>query len=126
MTRKTMFAAAACITFSAGAHAADSVNSELSHALAGALMAGASTAVADRYCPEHRALIGFTVSASLGVLGEAYQSATGGKFSLLDAASNAAGAAIGSIVTDKLILVPVTRRGEHGGAYYGVVSQIRF
>ena len=43
------------------AWANDSFSSEFSHAVGGALVASASTVVADRFWPEHRASIGFTV-----------------------------------------------------------------
>ena len=57
--------------------------------------------------------------------GEAYQASTGGKFGVLDAASNAIGAGIGSLVTDRFILMPVVRR-ERASTQYGVMAGYAF
>lgn len=114
------------------AFAADAFSSEFSHVVGGALIAGASTAVAARFWPENRALIGFTVGVTYGVLGELFDirgrtTKWNGKHSALDVASTAVGAGIGAVVTDRFILMPVVKR-EHGGRYqyYGVVGQYRF
>lgn len=114
------------ICLSGPGFASEALSSELSHTLAGALMAGASTAIADRYWPEHRALVGFSVSVTAGVLGEVYDSTRpNGKFSFLDVAVTAAGAALGTLGTDKLILSPAVSR-ELTSRYYGLVAGCRF
>lgn len=101
------------------------INSELSHAAGGALMAGGASYLAAPHWPEHRALIGFATSTVLGFAGEGLQRASGGSFSLLDAASNAVGAAIGALVTDRYLLVPVVHRSA-GQTFVGIVAQTRF
>lgn len=86
--------------------------SELGHAIGGMLMAGTATALVDHCWAEkaaHRGLIGFGISAASGFVGEGLQWASGGYFSLLDALSHAAGAAIGAYVTDEFILIPVVK-----------------
>lgn len=111
--------------FASNALATHSLNSELSHASAGALIAGGATVLAGQRWPEHRALIGFATSTALGFAGEGLQRASGGKFSLLDAASNAVGAAIGAFVTDHYLLTPVIQRSA-GQTVIGVVARAQF
>ena len=102
------------------------IESELSHVVEGLIISGAATAIADRYWPEHRALIGFAVGASAGFIGEFAQDWAGnGKFSLMDAVSTAIGAAIGTLITDRFILMPVVKQ-QSGNSYIGVVTQLRF
>lgn len=102
------------------------IESELSHVAEGVVISGAVTAIANRYWPEHRALIGFTVGASAGFIGEAAQDLAGnGKFSLMDAVSTAIGAAIGTLITDRFILMPVVKQ-QSGDSYFGVVTHISF
>jgi hypothetical protein len=85
-----------------------------------------TTAIANKYWPEHRALIGFAVGAAAGVIGEGVQDLSGnGKFGLMDAAANAVGAAIGTLVTDKFILRPVVMQ-QSGNSYIGVIAQVKF
>lgn len=108
------------------AGASDCLTSELSHAAGGMVISGVTTAVADKFWPEHRALIGFTVGAAAGVIGEGTQDLLGnGKFSLLDAVSNGLGAAIGTLITDKFILMPVVRQ-QSGNSFIGVVAHVTF
>lgn len=113
--------------WSSGAAFAD-VNawSEVSHATAGALMAGAVTWGSNYYWPEHRALIGFGAGTLGGAIGELVdRNQPGGKFSFADFASNAAGAAIGAFVTDRYFLAPVVQRTA-GQSYVGVMARVRF
>jgi hypothetical protein len=103
--------------FAGQASANDNIKSEMGHAIFGGVVAGAVTwGVSDRW-PEHRALVGFAASASLGVLTEA-TSRNG--FSALDAGSNALGAAIGALVTDEYLLAPVIKREAGHTSYIGV------
>lgn len=102
------------------------IESELSHVASGAVISGGVTAIANWYWPEHRALIGFTVGASAGFIGEAVQDLAGnGKFSLMDAVSTVIGAAIGTLITDRFILMPVVKQ-QSGNSYIGVVTQFSF
>ena len=103
--------------FAGQASANDNIKSELSHAIFGGVVAGAVTWGADNRSPEHRALIGFGASATLGVLTEA---ASKNGFSALDAGSNALGAAIGAMVTDQYLLAPVIKREAGHTSYIGV------
>ena len=92
----------------------DGFTSEISHAAGGALLAGLITqACAD---DERRAWIGFAVSAAAGALSESLQASRGarGYSSLLDAASHAAGAAVGAWLGDRYLLVPVLGRPHVG------------
>ncbi len=103
--------------FAGQASANDHINSEAGHAVFGGVVAGAVTwGVSDRW-PEHRALVGFAASATLGLLGEA---ASKNGFSALDAGSHALGAAIGALVTDQYLLAPVIKREAGHTSYIGV------
>ena len=103
--------------FAAKASANDNIKSEMSHAMFGGVVAGAVTWGASNRWPEHRALVGFGAAASLGVITEA-TSKNG--FSALDAGSNALGAAIGAVVTDRYLLAPVIKREAGHTSYMGV------
>jgi hypothetical protein len=104
--------------FATQASATDNIKSETSHAVFGALVAGAFTWGASYKWPEHRALVGFGASASFGVLTEAV--AKNG-FSALDAGAHALGAAIGAVVTDEYLLAPVIKREGGHTSYVGVM-----
>lgn len=88
-------------------------------------MAGGATYVADKFWPEHRALIGFTTSTVLGFTGELLARNRGGKFSIADPAFNMLGAAAGAFVTDRFILAPVVTRRE-GRVAVGISAGFRF
>ena len=118
-----------CLLFASPALASDGVASELSHATGGALIAGAVTGtVANKYWPEHRAMVGFTVSTATILIGEGVQVRNGARFSssLLDVASHTIGAAIGAIITDRYFLMPVLERDGSGSAKIGIVMQRSF
>lgn len=105
------------------------LTSQLSHAAGGAIIASAVTATAaDKYWPEHRGLIGFTVSTAAVIVGEGYEMAKGEKFSssLQDALAHAIGAMIGATITDKFILAPVVERDAAGSRKIGIVMQRYF
>ena len=110
--------------------AANNPSSQLSHVAGGALMAGALTAVGDRYWPKYdRAWFGFTVSTVAGVLSQAYEYADGSNDAgdaLLDAVSHALGSGIGAYVTDEYILMPVVRKDSSGGTYMGMNAIVKF
>lgn len=105
------------------------VGAEAAHAAGGAAIAGVATAVANNYWPEHRALIGFGISTAVGIIGEGIDRAqTGEKFSHMfeDIAFHTLGAAIGSLITDKFILIPVIKRDNSSSNYYGLAFQYLF
>jgi hypothetical protein len=102
----------------APAWAYDGFTSEASHAVAGAAMAAAGTAIADHWGVEHRAWVGFGASSLLGLFSETLQVASNHQSSLrsagLDVGSNMLGAAIGAWGTDRYLLKPaVTRDAGH-------------
>jgi hypothetical protein len=105
------------------------VPGESAHVLGGAIIAGATTAVADKFWPEHRALIGFSVSFAVGIIGESFD-----RFKhdeqyphiFEDIVFNTAGAAIGALITDKFILSPVIVREKAENPYYGLALWYSF
>lgn len=110
---------------------ADTINvpGESAHLAGGAAISGIATAIADRYWPEHRALIGFSVGTASGIIGEGIDRATNGEeFSsmLQDVAFTALGAAIGAFITDKYILMPVIKRDQDNGTSLGLAVQHTF
>ena len=108
--------------FASQACASDSFTSESSHLIFGTFLGAVSTWAANFVWPEYRVLIGFAFAASAGFVEEA--TAKSG-FSMLDAIWNMVGAAIGSGLTDQLLLAPVVKR-EAGNSYVGVLIQRRF
>jgi hypothetical protein len=111
-----------CMFFATNVFASVNVNSELSHAAGGAAIAGIVTAIANKDGSEHRAMIGFAVSTVGVVIAEGVQIAGGEKFSnsLQDMVSHAIGAALGSYVTDRFILMPVVKLDHSGSTYIGI------
>ncbi|MDP3466107.1 MAG: hypothetical protein Q8R86_10100 [Sulfuricurvum sp.] len=109
----------------------DSFNSEMSHVVGGAVMAGGITAVVDRYYPEYKAdrgMIGFGIS-SLSII--AFESVTvalrgDAKGQLLDVASHITGSAFGAFVTDKFILSPVVKNSTSEGKFIGLRAGVSF
>jgi len=99
----------------------DGFTSEISHVAGGALLAGTSTFLVDKFnwSHEHRALVGFGTGATLGVLGEL---ATDGS-SVIDMASHVLGAAIGAYSTDRWLLRPVIKQDAANGMYWGMELQ---
>ena len=112
-------------------YANESVGSEVSHVIGGAIMAGGITAAVERYYPEHRdsrSMIGFKVSSAAAIALQVIEYATNGnaKGQLLDAASHIAGSAFGAWVTDKYILTPVVKNTSNNGRYIGVAFEYSF
>lgn len=109
----------------------DSFNSEISHVIGGAVMAGGITAVVDSYYPEYKAdrgMIGFGVS-SLSII--AFESVTvalrgDAKGQLLDVASHIVGSAFGAFVTDTFILSPVVENSTSEGKFIGLRAGVSF
>jgi len=102
---------------------------ELDHVAGGAVIAGVSTAVANKYWPEDRALIGFSVSTAFGIISNMIDYVTSDRTfgsQLEDMAFNTLGAAIGTLITDKFILLPVIERNHAGSNYYGLAFQYSF
>jgi len=103
----------------------DSFNSEMSHAVGGAVMAGGITAIVDSYYPEYaenRGMIGFGISSIAIILEQGVECALNGgaKGQMLDAASHIVGSAFGAFVTDKYILSPVVTYSKNGEKTVGV------
>ncbi|MDX9900022.1 MAG: hypothetical protein RBT22_00835 [Aliarcobacter sp.] len=111
--------------------ASDSANSEASHFVGGAVMAGGITAVVDQYYPEYksdRGMIGFGIS-SIAVLAEQsieYAINGNARGQLLDAASHIVGSALGAFITDRYILLPVLKDSTRDGKYVGLSVQHSF
>jgi hypothetical protein len=110
---------------------ADTINvpGESAHVAGGAAISGIATAIADKYWPEHRALIGFSVGTASGIIGEGIDRASNGEaFSsmLQDVAFTTLGAAIGAFITDKYILMPVIKRDQADGTSLGLAIQHSF
>lgn len=109
----------------------DSLNSEMSHVIGGAVMAGGITAVVDRYYPEYkenRGMIGFGISSASMIVFESINMALGAnvKGQLLDIASHVAGSAFGAFVTDQYILSPVVNNSAAEGKYVGLALKHTF
>ena len=100
--------------FSAHSHAYDGLSSELSHAVGGALLAGAITKIYSE--SENRAWIGFAVSTAAVVLEQSYEISRGANRNsqIKDMAWHALGSALGAWATDKYLLVPVVTRTSVG------------
>ena len=109
-----------------GAQANDGLTSELSHGAGGLAWGSVTTLLVSDRWPENRALIGFGVALSAGLVGEIYDHSRGYGFSSLDVVATAVGGAIGAYVTDKFFLVPVMEKPQQGGRYLGVVARYRF
>lgn len=106
----------------------ESFNSEISHFGGGVLLGGALTVVGDYYCPEDRALFGFGVSSVGFAVEEIIMTAKHGRFlgNLLDVAAHTAGSALGAMISDKYLLMPVVTQSEANGNYVGIYARIPF
>ncbi len=109
----------------------NSVSSEMSHVVGGAVTAGAITAIVDSYYPEYRedrGMIGFGISSVAMLAFESITIALRGdaKGQLLDVASHTAGSAFGAFVTDKFILSPVIENSASEGKFIGVRAGVSF
>lgn len=106
----------------------DSLGSEFSHFVAGGVIAGTVTAIADHYGVEQRGWVGFWTSVGLSFISEGLQVAANGssqaKGSALDFGSNLLGAALGAWVTDRYILQPVVTRDAAGHQFFGMVLKL--
>ena len=109
----------------------DSLSSEMSHVIGGAVMAGGITAVVDSYYPEYKAdrgMIGFEISSVAMILESAVEFAIRGdaRGQTLDAIAHIAGSALGAFVTDQYILSPVVNNSAAEGKYVGLALQHSF
>jgi len=109
----------------------DSLSSEMSHVIGGAVMAGGITVVVDRYYPEYRndrGMIGFGVSSIAMIVFESVTIAVRGdaKGQLLDIASHITGSAFGAFVSDGYILSPIVHNSPVEGKYVGLALQHSF
>jgi hypothetical protein len=123
MKLKWVLAAGMLIT--SNVYATDSFNSEASHFVFGAVVAGGITWVVDAYFPayqENRGWIGFGISSVGAVLESAYEYSTNGngRNQALDAAYHIAGSALGAYVTDKYFLEPVVKTSGSEISYIGL------
>ena len=119
------------IVLMAQLEANDSFNSEISHAIGGAAMAGGIAAGIDRYYPEYRekrGMIGFGISSAAIIAVESVTIAVRGdaRGQLLDMASHTAGSAFGAFVTDRFILSPVVQDSPVEGKYLGLMIRHPF
>jgi hypothetical protein len=124
-----IFIISACSVLSL--HANDSLISEASHFIGGAVMAGGATAIVDQYYPKYqseRGMIGFAVSSIAIIAEQGVEYAINGnaRGQLLDAVSHIAGSALGSFITDKYILLPVIKESENEGKYFGLAVHHNF
>jgi len=106
----------------------NSFNSEMSHFLGGAVLAGGITAVVDSYYPEYRdnrGMLGFEISSAAVIVQQSIECAVYGNASgqLLDAAVHIVGSALGAFVTDQYILSPVVSNSSTEGKYVGLTLQ---
>ncbi len=110
-------ACALVLAFAMPAHAYDGLSSELPHAAAGALLAGAVTKAFDD--SPNRAWIGFAVSTATVVLIEGYHMSRSPDKSgqRLDIFSHTLGAAIGAWATDRFFLAPLITPRSVGLAF---------
>ena len=95
-------------------HASDSFNSEMSHAIGGAVMAAYIT---DQFSDsEYRSWIGFGMSTAFIVAEQNYEiSKTGNRSGQqLDMMAHALGSAFGAWYTDKYLLVPLVKKNYFG------------
>ncbi|MDD2896670.1 MAG: hypothetical protein PHG81_11705 [Aliarcobacter sp.] len=112
-------------------YANESVSSEASHFVGGAVMAGGVTAIVDQYYPEYksdRGIIGFEVSSIAIIAEQSIEYALNGnaRGQLLDAASHIVGSALGAFITDKYILLPVVKDSASDGKYVGLTVHHSF
>ncbi|MBA1433391.1 MAG: hypothetical protein FAF04_07330, partial [Epsilonproteobacteria bacterium] len=118
------------LLFSLQLKATDTFNSEASHFVGGAVLAGISTAVVDQFqdYKQNRAIIGFGVSTLYGLVDQSIQYAENGGAGgqLLDFAAHTLGAACGVWITDKYILAPVIKKSHREGKYLGLALGYTF
>lgn len=111
--------------FSSYIHASDSFNSEASHFMGGAALAGGITAAVDQMLPEYRenrAEIGFWVS-SIGIVItqlDQYQRNGNAKSQALDAVAHILGSAAGAYLVDGYALEPLIKDSSSEGKYIGL------
>lgn len=106
-------------------NANDSVSSESSHFVGGAVLAGGISAVVDQYYPEYRSergMLGFEISSAAIIAEQTIEYAVNGdaRGQLLDIAAHIAGSALGAWVTDQYILSPVIQNSASEGQYIGM------
>lgn len=109
----------------------DNWKSESAHAVGGAVMAGAITALTDYYYPEYaddRAMIGFGISSTVIIAEQYYEyrKSGNGRGQALDALSHIVGSAIGAYATDRFILSPDVHTSSAEGEYVGIRLYARF
>ncbi len=116
------------VLFTTTLSANEDFNSEIGHFGGGVVLGGALTVVGDYYYPENRALFGFGVSSVGFAIEEMVATAVHGNLSgnLLDIAAHTAGSALGAMITDKYLLMPVISQSKANGNYVGIYTRIPF
>lgn len=94
-----------------------------SHFAGGVIAGGIGTALADKFVPEHRFVVGTLLGTLPGLAVEIGDATNEAGFSTGDLAADFLGAMAGALVTDKLILKPVVHMGTD--RYLGVVYEHR-
>ncbi|MBV5320931.1 MAG: hypothetical protein JZU62_04535 [Sulfuricurvum sp.] len=122
MNIKTLLVSSLIVT---SLNSAEDFNSEFSHFVGGALLAGGATAIVDHYYPEDRSdrgTIGFVISTAAVLVDQSIQYAEYGNIrgQLLDTAAHIAGSALGAFITDEYFLSPVIQNSKSEGEYIGV------
>lgn len=88
--------------------------SELGHVAGFTFVGAASTWLADKEHSQHRLWHGFLIGSSIGLLSEVVEQATTDTYaSPVDIVSDIVGVAIGSLITDKFLLMPVVHKTAH-------------
>jgi VanZ family protein len=92
------------------------------HFAGGVIAGGVGAALADRFVPEHRFVVGTLLGTLPGLAVEIGDSTNEAGFSAGDLAADFVGAMVGALATDKWILKPVVKmNSDH---YLGVVYEI--
>jgi len=130
MKRVTAFFIFLLISFNAQAQGNSSFNSEIGHFSGGVFSAGITVLIIDKYFPEQNsAWLGFALNSAVYSLIEYRQYHLGDNSAsdaLLDAASHALGAAIGSYLTGKYIITPTVALEANNNVYTGIKIAVDF
>jgi len=122
---KKYFLLVCSVLLSIQVYANDSFNSEASHFIGGAIMAGGITATVDYVYPKYsqeRAMIGFGISSLTIIVEQTVEYIQHGdaRGQILDAVSHIAGSALGAYITDSYILSPVIKNSPNGEKFTGL------
>ncbi|MFT7053079.1 MAG: hypothetical protein ACJAU1_000631 [Psychromonas sp.] len=130
MKRVTAFFIFLLISFNTQAQGNSSFNNEIGHFAGGVFSAGITVVIIDKYFPEQNsAWVGFALNSAVYSLIEYRQYHLGDNSAsdaLLDAASHALGAAIGSYLTGKYIITPTVAFEANNSVYTGIKIAVDF